>query len=230
MTLRILSTLAVVGAMRGMTARLEAVAGMTVEADFLPTVGLLQRIRGGERADLAILTADGIGQLCADGVLDPASRKDLVRSHVGFAVKAGAPHPDLGSLDALRETLRAAPSVAYSRTGASGIAFAGLIERLGIAEEVNAKARIIQAGFTAELAASGEVAIAVQQVSELLAVPGIEVAGRLPPEVEVVAVFSAAIFRGAAQPVAAERLLRFLASRDAAPTLEAAGLEPILPP
>lgn len=229
MTLRILSTLAVAGAMGGLAARLEAVAGTPVQADFLPTVGLLARIRAGERADVAILTAEGIAALSEEGVLDAASRKDLVRSHVGFAVKAGAPHPAIGSLEELRETLLAAPSIAYSRTGASGIAFAALIERLGIAEAVNAKARIIQAGFTAELAARGEAAIAVQQVSELLAVPGIEVIGRLPAEVEVVAIFSAAAFRDAAQPEAAARLIRFLASPEAAPALRAAGLEPILP-
>ena len=229
MTLRILSTLAVVGAMRGLGTRLEAVAGLRVEADFLPTTGLLQRIRAGERAELAILTAEGIGELVGEGVLVEASRADLVRSHIGFAVQAGAPHPPLDTPEALRATLLAVPSLAYSRTGASGIAFAALIEQLGIADAVNAKARIIPSGFTAELAARGEVALAVQQVSELLAVPGIEVAGRLPPELAVVAVFSAATFREATQPAAAARLIRFLQSPEAAPALEAAGLEPIRP-
>jgi len=229
MTVRILSTLAVAGAMGGLSARLEAAAGERVEADFLPTVGLLARIRAGERADLAILTEEGIAALVAEGVLDASGRRDLVRSHIGFAVKAGAPHPPLEGLEAMRETLLAAPCVAYSRTGASGIAFAALLERLGIAEAVNARARIVPAGFTAELLPTGEASLAVQQVSELLAVPGIELAGRLPREVEVVAVFSAAPFREAARPAAAARLIRFLASPEAAPALARAGLEPIGP-
>jgi len=225
--LRVLSTLAVAGAMRGLVPRMEAAAGMAVSADFAPTQGLMPRLRAGEAADLVILTEEGVAELAAEGVLDPGSRLDLVRSHIGLAVKAGAPHPEIGTVEALRATLLAAPSVAYSRSGASGIAFAALIGRLGIADAVNARARVIEAGFTAELAARGEASLAVQQVSELLAVPGIEVIGRLPKEVETVAVFSAAICRAAAEPQAAARLLRFLASAEVAPALEAAGLEPV---
>ena len=227
--MRLLSTLAVAGALRALGTRLDNAAGEAVETDLSPTLGLLARIRGGEQADLAILTEEGIAELSAEGVLDRESRVDLVRSHIGLAVKAGAPHPPIGTVEALRTALLATPSVAYSRTGASGIAFAALLGKLGIADEVNAKAHIIPAGFTAELAARGEVALAVQQVSELLAVPGIEVIGRLPREVETVAVFSAALFRDAARHEAATRLLRFLASSDAAPALIAAGLEPIGP-
>ncbi|MFH5924646.1 substrate-binding domain-containing protein [Roseomonas xinghualingensis] len=195
--LRLFSTLAVAGALRGSIARCEAATGVALDADFSPTIGLLARIRAGERADAAILTAEGVAELIAEGVLDAASRTGLVRSHIGFAVRAGTPHPDVGSVEALRKTLLSAPSIAYSRTGASGIAFAALIEEMGIAEAVNAKAQIIPAGFTAALAASGEAALAVQQVSELLAVPGIEVIGRLPRQVETVAIFTAAVFRDA---------------------------------
>jgi len=227
--LRLFSTLAIAGALRGSIARCEAAAEVALEAEFSPTVGLLARIRAGERADAAILTAEGVEELIAEDVLDAASRVDLVRSHIGFAVRAGEPYPDVGSVEALRKTLLSAPSIAYSRTGASGIAFAALIEELGIAEAVNAKARIIPSGFTAALAASGEATLAVQQVSELLAVPGIEVIGRLPREVETVAVFTAAAFRDAPQADAARRLIRFLASAEMAPVLEAAGLEPIGP-
>ncbi|MBB5692785.1 molybdate ABC transporter substrate-binding protein [Muricoccus pecuniae] len=227
MTLHLLSTLAVAGAMRGLLGRCEAAAGMRVTADFMPTLGLLARIRGGERADAVVLTAEGVEELIAEGVLDPASRADLVRSHIGLAVRAGEPHPRIGTVDELKEALLAAPSVAYSRTGASGIAFAALLGRLGIAEAVNARATIVPSGFTAEPLVRGEASLAVQQVSELLAVPGIEVIGRLPREVETVAVFTAAAFRGAAQPEAAGRLIRFLASGEAAPALREAGLEPV---
>ncbi|WP_043828875.1 substrate-binding domain-containing protein [Muricoccus aerilatus] len=225
--LRVLSTLAVAGAMRGMVPRMEAAAGMSMEAEFAPTQGLMPRLRGGEAADLVILTAEGIAELAAEGLVDPDSAVDLVRSHIGIAVRAGAPHPEIGTAEALRAALLDAPCVAYSRSGASGIAFAALIERLGIAEAVNARAKVIPAGFTAELAVRGEASLAVQQVSELLAVPGIELVGRLPAEVGTVAVFSAGILRASAQPEAAGRLIRFLASAEAAPVLEAAGLEPI---
>lgn len=225
--LRVLSTLAVAGAMRGMVPRMEAAAGMPVLAEFAPTQGLMPRLRGGEAADLVILTAEGIAELAAEGLVDPASAVDLVRSHIGIAVRAGAPHPAIGTTEALRTALLEAPCVAYSRSGASGIAFAALIERLGIAEAVNARARVIPAGFTAELAVRGEASLAVQQVSELLAVPGIELVGRLPAEVGTVAVFSAGLPHASAEPAAAARLIRFLASAEAAPVLAAAGLEPM---
>ncbi|WP_424135203.1 substrate-binding domain-containing protein [Roseomonas chloroacetimidivorans] len=114
-----LSTLAVVGAMRSLAAAAgETAAGTRIDADFSPTVGLLARIRGGERADLVILTAEGVSELIAEGLLDAESRTDLVRFHIGLAVRAGAPHPPMATVEELRATLLAAPSIAYSRTGA----------------------------------------------------------------------------------------------------------------
>lgn len=224
--LRVLSTLALAGAMRDLALRHEAAAGGRVEADFAPTVALLGRIRAGEAADVALLTAEGIDELASEGLLRPGGRVDVALSRVGVAVRAGAPRPDIGTVAAFRAALLEAPSVAYSRVGASGTFFAGLIERLGIAEEVNAKARIVPGGFTAELAARGEVSLAVQQVSELLAVPGIDLVGPLPPEIQTVATFSAAPFLAARDGEAAERFLRFLGSPDAAQTLRASGLDP----
>ncbi len=120
-----------------------------------------------------------------------------------------------------------ARSIAYSRIGASGIYFAGLIERLGIADAVNAKAKIVATGFTAEQAASGAVELAVQQISELMVVPGIEVVGPLPPEIQSVGTFSAGLLTTSRQPEQAAALLRYLASPAVAPLLRAAGLEPV---
>ena len=227
--LRVLSTLAVAGAMRGMVPRMKAAAGMPVVADFAPTQGLMPRIRGGEAADLVILTAEGIAELAAERLVDPATAVDLVRSYIGVAVRAGAPHPEIGTAAALRRALLEAPCVAYSRSGASGIAFAALIERLGIAEAVNARAKVIAAGFTAELAARG----ARRGVARGAA--GERVAGRARNRTRRATaggsgdrgVFSAGIPRASAQPEAAGRLIRLLASAEAAPVLEAAGLEPV---
>lgn len=145
-------------------------------------------------------------------------------SLVGIAVKAGSTKPDIGSVAALTSALLEARSIAYSKIGASGVFFAELIQRLGIAEAVNAKATVIPSGFTAELAARGEVELAVQQVSELMVVPGIDVVGPLPPGAESVTMFSAGVFTGAAHPAAARDLLVFLRSADA--LLKAAGLQP----
>jgi len=225
-TIRILSTLALMGAMRDLAALYLAESGTLVEADFSPTVALLERLRAGEAADIAILTAQGVDDLITDGIIRSGTRTDLALSFVGIAVKAGAPRPDIGSVDAVKRTLLAARSVAYSKIGASGIFFAELLDRLGIAAEVNARAVIVPSGFTAERVASGEVELAVQQVSELLVVPGIEVIGALPGEIQTTATFSAGLLSRSSQPGEAASLLRFLASPQIAAVLRRAGLEP----
>jgi molybdate transport system substrate-binding protein len=228
-TIRILSTLAVMGAMSELARLYQASNGVTIEADFSPTAALLERLRAGEAADIAILTAQGIEDLTNEGILRPGSRTDIALSFVGIAAKAGAPRPDIATLAAFRATLLNARSVAYSRIGASGIYFADLIRRLGIEAEVNAKAVIVASGFTAERVASGEAELAVQQISELMVVPGIEVVGPLPPEVQTVATFSAGLLTASAQPAAAASVLRWLSSPQAAPVLRAAGLQSAQP-
>ena len=225
-TLRLLSTLAVMGGMRDLCNAYRARGGCVVEADFAPTVALLERLRGGERADIAILTAGGIDDLIAAGIMRPGSRTDVARSFVGIAVKAGAPKPDIGTVEAFKAAILAARSVCYSRIGASGLYFAALIERLGIAEAVNAKATIASTGFTAERLIGGEADLAVQQISELMVVPGIEVVGGLPADVQTVAMFSAGLLAASDQPDLAADFARFLASKDAEPVLRRTGLEP----
>ena len=138
-------------------------------------------------------------------------------------MRAGGPKPDIGSVEALKATLLAARCVAYSKIGASGIYFAALLQRLGIAEQVNASALVVPSGFTAEGLVSGEADLAVQQISELLVVSGIDVVGPLPPEVQTVATFSGGLLTD--RPEAAA-LLTFLASAEAASALRASGLEP----
>jgi molybdate transport system substrate-binding protein len=224
--LRLLSTLALQGALSRLAGQFEIATGIRIAADFAPTVGLLPRLRGGEAADLVILTREGLDELAEEGRLIADSRTDLARSYVGLAVKAGAPHPDIATPAALRATLLAARSVAYSRIGASGIFFAQLIGQLGIAAEINARATIVPAGFTAERLASGEADIAIQQVSELKQVKGIEVVGPIPLELQTPALFSAGIMADAKLPREAERLLRYLASPEVAPVLRETGLEP----
>jgi molybdate transport system substrate-binding protein len=224
--IRVLSTLAVMGAMRELTGLFEAASGEPVSVDFAPTVALLERLRGGEQADVAILTAGGIDDLMREGVIRPGTRTDVALSFVGVAAKSGASKPDISTVAAFRSTLLAARSVAYSRIGASGIFFASLIERLGIAAEVNARALIVASGFTAERVASGEAELAVQQISELMVVPGIEVVGPLPAEIQTAAMFSAGTLTVSQLPETAKAFLRMCASHEIAPILRRTGLEP----
>jgi molybdate transport system substrate-binding protein len=173
-----------------------------------------------------ILTREGLSDLAAKGSVAAGSCIDLARSFVGIAVEAGAPHPDIATEAALRATLLAARSVAYSRLGASGIFFAQLIERFGIASEINARAKIIPQGFTAEQLVNGAADLAVQQISELKQVDGIEVVGPIPRALQTPAVFSAGRMTASTNVAQADRLLKFLASLEVAPVLWESGLEP----
>lgn len=223
---RMLSTLGLMGAMRSLSSAFEAASGIHVDADFAPTLALLKRLRAGEAADLVILTREGLDEMIGEGRVIADSAADLARSYVGLAVRKGAPHPDIANEAALRETLLAARSVAYSRLGASGVYFAQLIVRMGIASEINAKATIVEQGLTAERLVSGEADLAVQQISELKQVEGIEVIGPVPHQLQTPAVFSAGRMADAKQAEAADKLLRYLASPEVVPVLRQSGLEP----
>ena len=223
---RLLSTLALKGAVGRLAARFEAEGGARIDADVAPTLALLDRLRGGEGADVVILTKEALDDLAAKGTVVADSRADLARSFVGIAVRAGAAHPDIETERALRATLLGARSVAYSRLGASGILFAQLIERMGLASEINARARIIPQGFTAELLVSGEADLAVQQISELKLVGGVEVVGPIPRELQSPAVFSAGRVAASNNVAPSDKLLKYLASPEVAPALRESGLEP----
>ncbi|KRQ95644.1 molybdate ABC transporter substrate-binding protein [Bradyrhizobium jicamae] len=224
--IRVLSTLALKGAVHGLAGQYQAAGGARIDADFAPTLALLERLRAGEAADVVILTREGLDEVAREGRVAADSCVDLARSWVGIAVKAGAAHPDIGSEAALRAALLGARSVAYSRLGASGILFAKLIDRLGIAADINARAVIIPQGFTAERLVTGEADLAVQQISELKQVGGIEVVGPIPRDLQTPAVFSAGRMAASQQAGEADRLLRYLASSDVAPLLRESGLDP----
>jgi molybdate transport system substrate-binding protein len=223
---RLLSTLALMGAVRNLAGPYEAETGARIDADFAPTLGLLDRLRDGEAADVVILTREGLDDLAAHGIVVADSRVDLARSFVGIAVRAGTDHPDIASETTLRATLLGSRGVAYSRIGASGIFFAQLIERMGIAHEINARATITPSGFTAERLVTGEAELAVQQISELKQVPGVEIVGPIPLHLQRPAVFSAGRLAASKQVVQSDALLKYLASPEVAPVLRESGLEP----
>jgi molybdate transport system substrate-binding protein len=225
-SVRVLSTLALKGAVARLAETYRATSGVRIDADFAPTLALLERLRGGEAADLVILTREGLDEMIGEGRVVADSSVDLARSYVGLAVMAGSAHPDIASEAALRATLLGARAVAYSRLGASGILFARLIERLGIAAEINARAVIIPSGFTAEKLVTGEADLAVQQISELKQVAGIAVVGPIPLNLQTPAVFSAGRMTISRRAELADHLLHYLASADVAPVLRETGLEP----
>ena len=199
-----------------------------VPVSFLAVGGVeaARRVAEGELFDVVALASDAIDKLVAAGRLDAAGRVDLVRSGVGVAVRAGSARPDIATGEALRRAVVGAGRIACS-TGPSGVALMALFERWGIAAEVGSRLVRAPAGVpVASLLARGEATLGFQQMSELIGAEGIELLGPMPPDVQVVTVFSAAPCRGGAQPEAARALLAYLASADSADAKRRHGMDP----
>lgn len=187
---------------------------------------IMKRMKDGEVVDLVFLPSPSIDELIKLGKLVPGSRVDLAKSGVGVAVRAGAPKPDIGSSEALKRTLLAAKSIAYS-SGSSGNYLVGLFKRMGIADEIKPKVKQIAPGLAVgEVVARGEAEIGFQQVSELLPIAGITFVGPLPSEIQINTVYSGGIHTGAKAPDAAMALLNFLKSPAALSAIKKAGMEP----
>lgn len=201
-------------------------AGVEVRIESVGGVDAARRVNDGEAFDVVVLASDAIDKLVAAGRVVAATKTDLVHSGVAIAVRAGASRPDVGSEDALKAAVLAARSVGYS-TGPSGSALLKLFERWGVADAL--RGRLVQAPAgvpVGALVARGEVELGFQQLSELMHLPGIDVVGPMPPGTEIVTTFSAARCAASTQPDAADALLRFLASPEAAEAKRRHGMAP----
>ncbi|MFL5063205.1 MAG: extracellular solute-binding protein [Xanthobacteraceae bacterium] len=202
-------------------------SGRKLVPTFGPPAAIKVRIESGEAVDVAVLAAPLIDALVSQGKLAEAT--ELARSGLGIAVRAGAPKPDIASVEAFRRTLLAAKSIVAgdpAAGGASGIHFAKVIEQLGIADAVMAKTRLNSGSYNAEFVARGEAELAIQQISEILPVKGAELVGPLPPGVQATTVFKAAIGTNAPEPAAAKELIAFLRTPQGAQVIAATGMEP----
>ncbi len=188
---------------------------------------LKRQIEGGERFDLAILPAAGLNDLAKQGKVDARARAAIARSGVGIGIKKGARRPDIRTPRALKRTLLSAESITWAKEGQSGIYFASLLQRIGIAEQMRPK--IVPAASGAEvgkLVASGKVQLGVILVNELMAAPGVEVLGPLPPELQNYTVFHAGVGVGSKDSSAAKALIKFLTTPAAGAVFKAKGQEP----
>ena len=201
----------------------ERSAGHKVESLWVPSVQMMSRLKGGETADLVILSAASLEELRKAGLI--SERTDLARSGIGVAVKSGARKPDISSGEAVKRAVLAAKGIAYS-TGPSGIYLMELFQRMGIAESIKSKVKQVQGEPAGGVVARGEAEIAFQQVSELLPVPGIDFVGPLPADIQQITVFSAGLHGAAKQPDAARALVKFLTAPAAAPVIRKNGMEP----
>ncbi|MEO7546799.1 MAG: substrate-binding domain-containing protein [Ramlibacter sp.] len=200
-------------------------AGQGVAIESVGGVDAARRVQAGEPFDFVVLASDAIDKLAAAAKVK-APRVDLVRSGVAACVRAGSPHPDIGSEDALRRAVQRAPAIGYS-TGPSGVALVTLFERWGIAGEIAQRTVQAPPGVpVGTLVARGEVALGFQQLSELMHLEGIDVLGPLPGAVQITTIFSAGLCAGSPQGDAVRGLLAFMASAEAADTKRRHGMDP----
>lgn len=169
-----------------------------------------ERVGAGETADVVILSRAALENLVRSKAIDGASVRDLATSRVGVAVRSGLPKPEIGSVEAFKRALLAADSIAFTGKGASGIHFQRLIERLGIAREIKAKAAMQDGGLVGELVVQGRATMAIQQIPELFAVAGLDYVGPLPAELQLESHIAAGVFSGSTQRAAAAALVAHL--------------------
>lgn len=189
---------------------------------------LLRRIRAGEAFDLAVLTEAGARELAPTGLVDPAATAPVAKVGIGVAVKQGAPLPDIRTPEAFQQALLAARSVAMidpAAGGSSGIYLAGLFEKMGIAQQLRAKAVLVPGGLTALRLVNGEADLAVQQMSELVVVPGAVLVGPLPAAIQNYTVYSAVTSARAADRAAVAQFLAVLRGAPVRAGLAARGIE-----
>ncbi len=200
---------------------------VTVEND---TVGALrQRIEGGEIFDVAVLTPAAVNDLASKGKLVDGSRVNLARVGVGVMVKAGAPVPDIGSVDAFKRALIAARSVAYidpASGGSSGIYVAGLLEKLGVADQIKPKAKLKKGGYVADLIVAGDAEFGIHQISEIVPVKEVTLVGPLPAEIQNYTIYAAGLGAGAKNSEAGKALIEALTGPAVADVLKSRGMEP----
>jgi molybdate transport system substrate-binding protein len=224
--MEILCTNGVKSVMLDLIPAFERAGNTKVATTWGSTNALLRDLESGVGGDVAILTAEAIDALIKQGKAVAGSRVDLARSGIGVAVRKGAKRPDIASPEALKRALLAAKSVAHSKTGLSGIYFPTVLSRLGIADQMTSKIVIPDPGTpVGEVVAKGDADIGIQQISELLPVPGIDIVGPLPEPLQKITIFSGGVLTAANEPDGAAALLKFVAA-ESPRLLEQKGLEP----
>ncbi len=223
-------SIGVQSAVKDLIPEFEKSTSQRIEATWATSTNLDKRLRAGDAADLLISTRGGIEALIREGKVVAGSAVDIASSGVGIAVRKGDARPDISTPDALKRTLLAARSISYSDPaagGTSGVHFAKVLERLGIADQMKAKAKFPPPnGLSASLLMTGESDLAIQQIQELSSVAGVEVIGPLPDELQLITTFTAGIPTASGQASAADAFVRFLQSPHAQSVMGKKGLEP----
>jgi molybdate transport system substrate-binding protein len=223
--IKVLSALGIKAVMDDLVPKFERASGHKLSVTFAPLGEAVKRVQGGEKADVVIIPQQGMDGFVRSGAANSSSVRALARSGMAVTVRKGAPKPDISTPEAFRRTLLAAKSVTYGR-GAGSEHIEQVLERLGIAHDVEVKTIRGAAGDTGVRVASGDAEIGLSLLQVLMPVDGIDIVGPLPGDLQDTLVFSAAIMASARDAAASKALLDFLLTTDAAKVFRAKGLEP----
>jgi molybdate transport system substrate-binding protein len=225
-TITVLCSTGVKSVVEVLAPQFEKTSGHKLDITYDASNLLVKEIEGGKAFDVVVVTPPLIAGLVKDGKVVDGSAVTIAKAGVGVAVKVGAPKPDISTPDALKHALANAKAVAFTTAGQSGQYFVGVLEKMGIADQVKAKGKTRPGGAAGEFVANGEADLAVQLIPELMAVHGIEVVGPFPPELQTYVVLTAGVSSKASDKVAAEALIKFLSAPSAVPLIKSKGLEP----
>ncbi len=230
---KVLSAFAIGPVMEDLGPKFERTTGHKLAITFATIGAVVKRVQDGETADVVIISRQGIDSLVKDGKAAAGNVTVVALSGIGVAVRKGASKPDISSPEALKRTLLAAKSITYPNPAdgtATGIHFAKVLDRLGIADEMKPKTVFLpKPGPVGVLVANGEAEIAVHQFQEFIALAGIEIVGSLPGDLQDTLVIAAAIMAGAKNTKASKALVNFLLTPEAAAVIKAKGMEPATP-
>ena len=212
--------------LRDIGSEFERTTGHTINMTIDLAPNFRRRIDGGEAFDVALFSEPTMGRLVKEGKIKANTQTPILSAGIGVAVRRGAPKPDIGSVEAFKRALLEAKSIAYLREGPSGVYLAGLLQRLGIADQVRAKSKLADTDRVSIMIANGEAELGVVIVPNILNIPGAELVGPLPPEIQSTVHFSGGVSATAKHPEAAMQLIRFLRSPAAIQVIKAKSMTP----
>lgn len=227
--IKVMASVALKSTLDDLAAKFESTGGGKVTMVYGLAAQLKQRVADGEADDVAVLIRSMMEDLLKQGKLAAGSLTDVGGTPVAIAIRAGAPKPDIGTVEALKHTLIAAKSISYSdpaKGGASGVYFAKVVDQLGLTDELKAKTILVPGAQAPELVAKGEAELGVAQGSEIVPVAGAEILGPLPDKFGSVTLFTAGIAAASKEPDTAKAFIKFITGPDAAPILKAKGFAP----
>jgi molybdate transport system substrate-binding protein len=213
-------------AVHDLAPRFERATGHKLSIRYDTSAFLQRDMVSGESFDVTVVPAPSVDAVTKANKLDPATRTDIAYSRIGIAARKGAPKPDISTVEAFKRTMLNAKAIAYATVGTSGVHFIKVCEQLGIADVVKAKGKTLPGGVLADFVVKGEAELAIQQISELLPVEGVELVGPFPAELQLVTVYVAAVNVASKESAAGKAFIAFLKTPAGIAELKAKGLDP----